>query len=326
MKKVSVIVPIYNVAAYIARCVRSLLGQTLDDVEFIFVDDCSSDDSMHILEDTLKEFPKCATMIKMIHHSQNMGLPVARNSGLKVAAGEYIFHCDSDDWIESTALENLYYAAKQRRADFVWCDWYLAFSQSRRLMKQPNYCTPREALRGMLAGTMKYNVWNKLIKKELYTKNGILFPVGHGMGEDMTIIRLLACAKQVAYVPKALYNYVKREGEAFTNSWSKSHLDDLFFNTYTTLVFLKKAVNLNMQEEIAWFELNAKYPFLISKDYALYGLWQQHFTEAHGYIWTNSHASLRCKILQTAAVHRQYWFLYLHYQIVYKFIYGIIYK
>lgn len=324
--KVSVIIPIYNVAAYIARCVRSLLGQTLDDVEFIFVDDCSSDDSIFILEAVIKEFPKRAETIKLIRHSQNMGLPAARNSGLEMAEGEYIFHCDSDDWLESTALENLYYVAQQKNADFVWCDWYLAFPQSRRLMKQPDYYTPQEALRGMLAGIMKYNVWNKLIKKELYIKNGILFPDGHGMGEDMTIICLLACAKQVAYVPKALYNYVKREGEAFTNSWSKKHLDDLFFNTYITIDFLKKVVNLNIQEEIAWFKLNVKYPFLISKDYALYELWQQHFTDAHGYIWTNSYVSLRSKILQTVAFHRQYWLLYLHYQLVYKFIYGVMYK
>lgn len=89
--KVSVIIPIYNVAAYIARCVRSLLGQTLDDVEFIFVDDCSSDDSIFILEAVIKEFPKRAETIKLIRHSQNMGLPAARNSGLEMAEGEYIF-------------------------------------------------------------------------------------------------------------------------------------------------------------------------------------------------------------------------------------------
>lgn len=112
--KVSVIIPIYNVAAYIARCVRSLLGQTLDDVEFIFVDDCSSDDSIFILEAVIKEFPKRAETIKLIRHSQNMGLPAARNSGLEMAEGEYIFHCDSDDWLESTALENLYYVAQQK--------------------------------------------------------------------------------------------------------------------------------------------------------------------------------------------------------------------
>lgn len=326
MKKVSVIVPIFNVAAYIERCVRSLFGQTLADVEFVFVDDCSPDESMQILQTVLAAYPERRAMVKIVRHAENLGLPAACNSGLAMAEGEYIFHFDSDDWAEPTLLERLYEAAEKQKADFVWCDWFLAFPQSRRLMKQPQYATPREALRGMLAGVMKYNVWNKLIRKELYTKNGILFPAGHGMGEDMTIIRLLACAKRIAYVPEALYNYAKREGEAFTNGWSERHLVDVLHNTGETIRFLKKRLGEDIEKETAWFQLNVKYPFLISKDAALYRLWQQYYPEANAYIWSNRHSSFRAKVLQYAASKRQYWIPYLHYQLLYKFIYGVIYK
>lgn len=95
MAKVSVIVPIYNVSRFIKRCVESLFNQTLDDVEFIFVNDCTPDDSIDILKKVIADYPDRNTMI--INHEVNKGLPAARNTGLKAASGDYIFHCDSDD-------------------------------------------------------------------------------------------------------------------------------------------------------------------------------------------------------------------------------------
>lgn len=126
MIKVSVIVPIYQVAAYIERCARSLLEQTLENVELIFVDDCSPDESMQILQTVLAEYPERRVKVRVVRHVGNQGLPAARNTGLALAEGKYIFHFDSDDWAENTLLERLYDAAEEADADFVWCDWYLA--------------------------------------------------------------------------------------------------------------------------------------------------------------------------------------------------------
>ena len=82
-------------------------------------------------------------------------------------------------------------------------------------MSQPSYNNPEDALKAMLSGGMKYNVWNKLIKRTLYTQYDIWFPSGHGMGEDMTIMMLFACATSVHYVDKAFYHYVKINTNAF---------------------------------------------------------------------------------------------------------------
>ena len=123
MAKVSVIVPIYNVSRFIKRCVESLFNQTLDDVEFIFVNDCTPDDSIDILKKVIADYPDRNTMI--INHEVNKGLPAARNTGLKAASGDYIFHCDSDDFIEPTMLNDLYYTACDDNADIVWCDGIL---------------------------------------------------------------------------------------------------------------------------------------------------------------------------------------------------------
>ena len=96
MPKVSVLVPVYGVEKYIERCARSLFEQTLDDMECIFVDDCTPDDSMQVLVKILSEYPRRKEQVKIIHHETNQGLPAARQSGLKIATGEYIAHCDSD--------------------------------------------------------------------------------------------------------------------------------------------------------------------------------------------------------------------------------------
>ena len=191
MPKVSVIVPVFNVEKFIGRCVRSLMMQTLSDVEFIFVNDATPDTSMAVLESILAEYPDRASQVKILAHEQNLGLPAARNTGLDAAHGEYIFHCDSDDFVESDMLESMYSSAKDNDADIVWCDWYLSFGQNERYMKQPSYDTASDALKGMLGGAMKYNVWNKLIRRRLYVDNGIVFPSGYGMGEDMTMMMFL---------------------------------------------------------------------------------------------------------------------------------------
>lgn len=195
--KVSVIVPIYGVEAFIERCARSLMEQTLDGVEYIFVDDASKDGSIVLLKKVMEKYPAKNKAVSIIIHEKNKGLPAARNTGLEKANGEYIFHCDGDDFIESNALELLYNAAKENEADIVWCDWYLTFKKNERRMSEPSFVEPIDALKSMLGGGMKYNVWNKLVRRKLYTENSIYFPEGYGMGEDMTMILLFAYAHKV---------------------------------------------------------------------------------------------------------------------------------
>ncbi|MCR8916926.1 glycosyltransferase family 2 protein [Bacteroides sp. ET225] len=324
--KISVIVPIYNVEYFIARCTVSLMEQTLQNVEYIFVDDCSPDNSISLLKKTIASYPDRIPNVKILSHKCNEGLPTARNTGLKVATGDYIFHCDSDDWVEKDMLAQLYEKAIEKNADIVWCDWFLSFNKNERYMKQPDYTTASASLQGMLSGSMKYNVWNKLIKRSLYEKNGIWFPEGHGMGEDMTMIRLMACAKHVAYVPKAFYHYVRLNTRAFTQAYSKRNLEDLRYNVEETIHFLEKRKGNTLQKEIAFFLLNIKLPFLITDNKKMYQLWNEWYKEANAYILKNKDLSLRLRLLQYAAAQRCYLLVWLYYKVVYKFIYGIIYK
>lgn len=324
--KVSIIVPIYGVEKYIERCVRSLLEQTYENIEYIFVNDETIDNSIQKLNEVVKLYPHRCKHIKILSHKENKGLPAARNTGLSVATGDYIFHCDSDDWIEKDMIQSLCNKVTQESADIVWCDWFLSFEKNERYMKQPIYFTPLDAVKGILSGKMKYNVWNKLIKRSLYVDNYIQFPTGHGMGEDMTIIKLFACANKIAYVPKALYHYIKLNGEAFTNTYSKRHLEDIRYNVNETILFLRERYNNELDSYISFFKLSVKYPFIISNKKTMYQLWNEWYPEANKYINSNPNFSCRSKFLQYVAVKKQYWLLWLHYQLVYRFVYGVLYK
>ena len=140
------------------------------------------------------------------------------------------------------------------------------------------------------------------------------------------MIRLFACAQKVAYVPQAFYHYVKQNGEAFTNTFSERHLRDIKYNVDETASFLQSKVGSELNSYLSWFKLNVKYPFIISDQWDMYQLWSEWYPEANDFIGRNPYASLRSKVLQYAALGKQYWVLWLHYKLVYKFIYGILYR
>lgn len=324
--KVSVLIPIYKVERFIERCATSLMQQTLDDVEFVFVDDASPDNSLKVLESVLTLYPSRRANVKILHHDVNNGLPSARNTALSVAEGEYIFHCDSDDWIEPTMLEELYCEAKENNADYVWCDWFLSFAESERYMSQPRYANTEDLLKGLLDGTLKFNVWNKLVKRELYVENNIWFPEGHAMGEDMTMIRLASCAKQVGYVKKAFYHYVKTNSNAYSYAMTEKHMSDIKYNLDLTASYLYAKFGNTLVEYISFFKLNTKLPFLITSNKEKYEIWKKWYPEANVYIWKNKRQPFRTRLLQWMADKGQWWYIRLYYYLVMKFVYGVIYK
>ena len=324
--KVSVIIPVYRVEKFIEKCAASLFSQTLDDVEFIFVDDASPDNSMAVLEKCIQQYPQRKAQIRMLTHKENKGLPAARNTGLAVASGEYVFHCDSDDFVEPDMLETLYDEAKKKDADIVWCDWYLSFEHNERYMKQPDYATPMEALKAMLAGLMKFNVWNKLVRRRLYADNQISFPAGYAMGEDMTMVLLFAVAGRVSYVPQAFYHYVKLNTEAYSQNFSLNHLESVKHNIRTVELFLHSRLGNALDLEIACMKLEAKFPFLMSDRKEMYRLWERTYPEANAYILRNHYISRRRRWVQWCAAKRLWFLVRLHGWIVGKLIYGIIYR
>lgn len=322
--KISVIIPIYNVECFIKHCVETLMQQTLDEVEYIFVDDATPDDSMKVLEATLQHYPARLRQVKILAHKENQGLPAARNTGLKVATGKYIYHCDSDDFLEPDTLRILYETAEQRGADYVWCDYYLFSKNNSQYRKQREYSDIDQALKGILCGEMVYNVWNKLVRRDLYVNNGIIFPNGHAMGEDMTMIMLLACASKVAFVHYGGYHYMTMNPEALTKKFSnETSLKDLKYNIQRTTDFVTKRFGNRYTYENNCFKLNLKWSILaFNNDIKSYRLWYDWFPEANVDI-SHQNVSLRVKVVEWCASKRLFWLVKLHYMLVIKFFYTI---
>lgn len=329
---ISVIIPVYGVESFVERSVRSLMEQTLQyGVEFIFVDDATTDKSFDIVTKVIKNYPKRQTQIKLLRHDKNKGLPAARNTGLSSAIGEYIYHFDADDFAEKDLLERYLQKAIETGADYIWADWFLNYDHSNRLMKQASYSTPQQTLRGLLTGEIKYNVWNKLVRRSLYTENGIFFPEGHNMGEDMTMIRLASCASSVAYMNYAGYHYVKTNTNAMTTTMSDQSLEDLRYNVDETLTFLKETYGTNMLSQTSEFLmlssafcLHTKFPLLISSSSLNYKRWARLWPDCNQHI-RNAGFSQRNLALNIFAS-KGWWPLVKFHYYIYSILYRLLYK
>lgn len=205
MPKISIIIPIYKVEKYIERCARSLFEQTLDDIEYLFIDDCSPDKSIEVLKDILDEYPHRKSQTIIHRMERNKGQAAVRYWGVKNATGDYLIHCDSDDWVELDMYRSLYKEAILTNADIVICDYYESDGIVNRL-KHYDYSEDKECLiNDLLFLRGSWALWNKLIRRNLY--NNIKFPL-FNMGEDMTIVfQLIQKSSKIITINKPLYYY-----------------------------------------------------------------------------------------------------------------------
>lgn len=206
MSKVSVIIPVYGVEKYIERCVRSLFEQTLDDIEYLFIDDCTPDRSIDILKQVLEEFPhrKCQVVIHRM--KQNSGQAKVREWGMRNATGEYVIHCDSDDWVETDMYRLMYDEAKRIDADIVMCGYKVTDGQTVFSEYYHQQIDKTKLISSLLTLHEAWSVWNKMCKRTLYD-NDIVYP-SLAMGEDMVLTtQLVLKAQRIGIIDKALYNY-----------------------------------------------------------------------------------------------------------------------
>lgn len=202
--KVSIIVPVYNVAPYLDACLSSCINQTFRDIEIIVVNDGSTDESPEIIAAYAENDDRIKVITK-----ENQGLIYARKSGLEMACGEYIFHLDGDDYIEINAIEMLYDEVIKQKADYVVANFYVVVGKERHEVWRNNRfegLSGQDLLLCMLRGG--FELWARLIRKSLY--DGVCYkPVV--VGEDLfTSMQILLKVKKPAVVNACLYNYVNR--------------------------------------------------------------------------------------------------------------------
>lgn len=203
---VSVIVPVYKVESLIGRCCRSLFAQTLENLEFIFVDDCTPDRSIEVMRSVLEEYPQRRDQVKVIRMDRNSGQAAVRKRGLEEATGEYVIHCDSDDWADIGMYEKLYSRAVRDGADVVVCDMYRSDGTVHTPFRS-GFRSEGSYARDVVAKRVFPALWNKLVKRDLYSWPFFEHP-DNDLGEDYAIMAQIAViCEKVSYVREKLYYY-----------------------------------------------------------------------------------------------------------------------
>ena len=220
MKKVSVIVPFYNVEKYIDRCLNSLVNQTLEDIEIIIVNDGSKDNSETIAKEYASKYKNKIIYLK----KENGGLSDARNYAIPYATGEYIAFLDSDDYIEVNMYEQMYEKAKKENADIVECDFLWEYPNEKIESKGKIYKDKHDILLNA-----RVVAWNKLIKKELIEKTKVKFPYGLRYEDVEFFYKLIPYINKLDIVNKPFVHYVQRDNSISNsqNSRTKEIIDIL---------------------------------------------------------------------------------------------------
>ena len=172
--KVSLLIPVYGVEKYIEKCAVSLFEQTYEDIEYIFVDDCTPDNSMNVLSGVIERYPKRKDHTRIIHHDRNKGLAQARNTALEAATGDFVLNVDSDDYLELQAIERLCAVADKKKADVVVFGFYSVYVKGRVACPNMYHFVDKESyLKSLLEKKNTSCVWGKFMARELYRKTGI---------------------------------------------------------------------------------------------------------------------------------------------------------
>lgn len=221
--RISIIVPIYNVAQYINRCLQSIIAQTYHNFECILIDDCGTDSSMEIVEQFVHCY-KGDICFNIIPHQQNQGLSAARNTGIRAATGDYIYFMDSDDAITPNCIETLtHLAEKYPNADYIQGD---IVSGDEQLMvgttdpDVPEFCDEKLLLEKIILCKTHRTAWNRLIKRSFLIDNSLFFPIGLLMEDHYWTYFVAKSAHEVVFCHEGTYLYYNNK-DSLVNSPSK---------------------------------------------------------------------------------------------------------
>lgn len=263
---VSVLVPVYGVEKYIEKCCRTLFEQTYSNIEYIFVDDCSPDNSIPILLQVLKEYPERISCTKVIRHEKNKGLAGARNTAIAHARGEYITHVDSDDYLDRDAISQLINVAQRTKSDVVVFDMKHVYIDKIYEEHQRISIDKVAYIKQLLSHKVQVGVCGKLYKRNLFNDFGVNFVENLNFGEDYVVTpRIMYHAENIFYYDRCLYYYTHVNSSSYTLSYKPQNIADLkraidILSSFFSQKEMKNEYDLTIREA----RLQAKVQILIA--------------------------------------------------------------
>lgn len=262
MAKISIIIPIYNVREYLAKCIESVINQTYQDIEIICVDDGSTDGSYEICE----YYKKKDSRIKVVHKI-NEGIVSARQTGLKIANGEYVGFVDGDDWIDEKMYESMIRNMEKSNVDMVETgviDSYNSFTEKERKYKLKEGIYKSEKFKKNILNNLIYDgkfynygvvsvyLWNKLFKRKYITECYMKLDYKQSMFEDfVSVYPYLIKHQSIAIINKAFYHY-----RVVNNSTKRRDLKNANEVLLLHVKTIKECINNSKYKNMLLLQLN----------------------------------------------------------------------
>jgi len=232
--KVSILIPVFKVSAFIEKCAESLFNQTFEDIEYIFVNDATPDDSIEKLEKIINQFPSRKKQIKIIHHQINKGIAAVRNTALDAATGVFISFVDSDDYIDAEMIEQLYMKAIEENADIVVSNIRIEFENRSTIFNDKIYENSNDNFLNMiLHKNSSSSLCNKLVNSDLYKSPDCRVPENLNYCEDWFVMtRIYYYAKKIVKTDQAFYHYIQHNSNSITKDINRMHFKNvlIFWN------------------------------------------------------------------------------------------------
>lgn len=298
---ISVIILYHNDASTIRRALESLVIQTPKSVEYILVDDCSTDDTTAIVEEFISQYPDLRSRFKRIRNPQNLGCAGAAVVGLSAAEGEYVIRCDADDYMEPCALQLMLDATDGGYYDVVMAPYYETYLDYR---KEVQFKSKPSGLNDMPIDTLNFSVWSKLLRRKMLVDNGISQYEGLDCWEDLSVVsRVMALHPKVNFVDCPIYNYVRNRNKKTLSLSSKSRLleDHLAICERIENWFVDKGLDEEHKEFLDYLKFCAKVKMLRGRGKKV-ARWKTTYPEVNNRIMSFRHVSLPLRVLFAAVV------------------------
>ncbi len=304
MVKVSVIVPIYNVEKYIEDCAKSLFQQTLNDIEYIFVNDCTPDNSIKILKEVLDAYPERKNQVKIVNLEVNSGQAAARKRGVSEATGDFIIFCDGDDWVDKNMYQRLYDCAIQHNYDFVRCLFSRVSEGHQALCKlipPESYANKKQLLSYLIRSSDFSSTCDKLVRRNLVFSQQFVYPKDN-MCEDLVyVLQYVLNAKSIGYINESFYYYRQNES-SISHVLETEHICRKALQISNNVELLqtilaKSNLKANFVGEIVAAKYMAKDSFrpIIERN-GIYEKWKSCFSEINSKILFNKYLSVKQKL------------------------------
>ena len=318
--KVSILVPFYKVEKYVGRCVESLFTQTYKNIEYVFVNDCTPDKSMEVINEMIDKYG-VSSQCKMIIHDQNQGISASRNDCLDNMTGDYFLFIDSDDYIDQDMVELLVEAAWRENADISGCGYIEEYADHSVEHPQKYTNDHDEMMRAITLLTIKGVMWKLLVRSSIVNehKDEVRFIPDRNMVDDyLFCCQIFYYAQRFVGVDRCMYHWIQYNPNNYTHTTIMAVESQAAAIRKAEEFYREKGVDEVVSDVLLQRKFISKLPLLLDNTCFDVIRWRSLFPESNG-VWKQLHFSLGNNLLFCIVSSPFYWiisllhFLGIHY-------------